>query len=322
MQDSSEVITWTYDRRGQTLQETKFVSPTASSTLSGTFVTQWGYNSADLVTYMKYPVGNTGQVGEGVSYTYTAQMGLSQVTSGAFVYAQNSYDEAGRMVSRALGGGTVTSNYSYNPWDQQGGGRLGSLVSTYKNTSPQNLSYTYDQDGNITQIVDAEANETLNYAYDLANRLTGVSGAYSEAYNYNATSGNLANKAGVSYTYDTSHPHAVKSLNSVQKYWYDANGNQTKRITTSGTYTLTYNAENQMTGVTGGTTAAFLYDGDGNRVKATVSGTTTVYIGNYFEWSGTMKKYYYAGATRVTMRTGTGSGTTGLKWLLEDHLFI
>ena len=38
-----------------------------------------------------------------------------------------------------------------------------------------------------------------------------------------------------------------------------------------------------MTGVSGSVTATFVYDGDGNRVKGTVNGTTTVYIGNYIE---------------------------------------
>jgi len=58
-------------------------------------------------------------------------------------------------------------------------------------------------------------------------------------------------------------------------------------------------------------------------VKGTVAGVTTTYIGNYFEWTGstsTMVKYYYAGSTRIAMRTGTGSGTTGLLWLFGDHL--
>ena len=56
----------------------------------------------------------------------------------------------------------------------------------------------------------------------------------------------------------------------------------------------TYDAENRMTAVSGAATATFVYDGDGNRVKGVVGGVTTTYIGNYFEWSGsisTMKKY-------------------------------
>ncbi len=89
------------------------------------------------------------------------------------------------------------------------------------------------------------------------------------------------------------------------------------------TYNLTYDAENHLTGVSGAATASYSYDGDGKRVKATVGGVTTAYIGDYFEWSGstsTMVKYYYAGTTRVAMRTGSGTGTSGLNWLLSDHL--
>jgi len=62
-------------------------------------------------------------------------------------------------------------------------------------------------------------------------------------------------------------------------------------------------------------------------VKATNVGVTTTYIGNpslssgqgYFEWTGStsnMKNYYYAGSTRVAMRTGSST----LNYLLGDHL--
>ena len=34
----------------------------------------------------------------------------------------------------------------------------------------------------------------------------------------------------------------------------------------------------------------------------------------------TPTKYYYAGPQRIAMWVGMGSGTTGLKWLLTDHL--
>lgn len=79
---------------------------------------------------------------------------------------------------------------------------------------------------------------------------------------------------------------------------------------------FTYDAENRLTGVSGGATASFVYDGDGKRVKGTVGDVTTVYIGNYYEISGsTIKKYYYAGSERVAMND---NGT--LKYLLGDHL--
>ena len=56
---------------------------------------------------------------------------------------------------------------------------------------------------------------------------------------------------------------------------------------------------------------------DGKRVKGTVAGVTTIYTGNYFEWtSSSMKKYYYAGGSRVAMRTGTST----VNYLLTDQL--
>ena len=77
-----------------------------------------------------------------------------------------------------------------------------------------------------------------------------------------------------------------------QKCWYDPNGNAWRRINGSSDINLTYDAENRLTGMGGSVTASYVYDGDplrfaaglcGNRVKATVGGVTTVYIGNIYE---------------------------------------
>jgi RHS repeat-associated protein len=84
----------------------------------------------------------------------------------------------------------------------------------------------------------------------------------------------------------------------------------------SSTYNLTYDAENRLTGVSGAASATFVYDGDGNRVKATFGSATTVYVGNYYEKEGsTVRKYYYAGGARVAMREGST-----LYYILTDHL--
>jgi RHS repeat-associated protein len=65
-------------------------------------------------------------------------------------------------------------------------------------------------------------------------------------------------------------------------------------------------------------------NGGDHWVEIEVYGSRTVaYLGNYYERdasSSTPTRYYYAGAERVAMRTGTGSGTTGLEWLLDDQL--
>ena len=62
MTDGSGATAWIYDLRGRLVQETKVIG-------ADTFVTKWGYNSADLPIWMKYPGGNGGQEGEQVNYS-------------------------------------------------------------------------------------------------------------------------------------------------------------------------------------------------------------------------------------------------------------
>ena len=46
--------------------------------------------------------------------------------------------------------------------------------------------------------------------------------------------------------------------------------------------------------------ATFVYDGDGKRVKSTINSTTTYFVGNYYEVTGsTVIKYYFAGTQRI-----------------------
>jgi RHS repeat-associated protein len=93
---------------------------------------------------------------------------------------------------------------------------------------------------------------------------------------------------------------------------------ETSKVLCCGREALTYDAENRLTGVSGGANASFAYDGDGNRVKGTVNGVTTVYVGNYYEYNvntGVATSYYYAGSTRVAMRQGSA-----VYYLFGDHL--
>ena len=118
-------------------------------------------------------------------------------------------------------------------------------------------------------------------------------------------------------TYEATLKHAVASLSNGNSYGYDANGNQTARVIGGQTYTLGYNAESRLVSVTGPSlTASFVYDGDGARVKSTINGVTTYFVGSHYEKSGsTVTKYYFAGTSRIAMRKG---GT--LSYLLSDHL--
>ncbi len=87
------------------------------------------------------------------------------------------------------------------------------------------------------------------------------------------------------------------------------------RVNGGGTRTFIRDADNRVKHVTGAATGSFDCDG-GKPVTATTSGTTTFYVGNYYEKTGTtVRKYYYHGGRRVAMRE---NGV--LSWLLTDQL--
>jgi YD repeat-containing protein len=195
------------------------------------------------------------------------------------------------------------------------------------------LNYTYDAVGNVSSIVDNKVTggaQTQSFGYDALDRLTSASasggssgqGQYSISYTYNA----IGNLNAQTRTYGAqssscpdgalSKPHAVV-ISGTNTYCYDRNGNMVQRNVGS-TYNLSYDAENRLTTVSGAASATFVYDADGNRVKGTVNGVTTVYVGNYYELSGSTTRTYYpagAGSQRVAMKENST-----LYWLLTDHL--
>ena len=273
------------------------------------YTTRWTYNSADMPKTMIYPDG------EVVTTNYNSRMLLDTLGSTGNSYVGSStYDSAGRLTNRGLGNG-LAQQFIYYGWNTQGG-RLQTILAG----ALQDLNYTYDAAGNVTQIRDDIAVETSNYTYDSLNRLTGwtLNNGTPEANGYDPSTGNLNSKATVALTYNpASHPHAAAAYNG-NTYGYDTNGNMVTRVIGSDTLNLGYDAENRLLTVAknGSTVATFVYDGDGNRVQSTIGGTTTTFVGNYYEASGsTVTKYYYAGASRVAMNV---NGT--VSYLLSDQL--
>jgi RHS repeat-associated protein len=248
-------------------------------------------------------------------------------TLGSYITASD-YNAAGQLESLTFGN-TAATDYTYNSQNL----RLTDLVTT-KGSTLESLHYRYDNVGNILAITDTVRSETTSYGYDDLNRLLSASATganpYSRSWTYDPI-GDISQRTEGStytYTYDTTHKHAVKQVGS-SYYCYDANGNMTQRNATksgctTGSYdVLTYDIENRMTSMThSGTTTNLTYNGDGVRVKREVVGVgTTYYIGNYYEVyvpSGggqSINKYYYFGTQRVAANI---AGT--LFYLQSDHL--
>jgi RHS repeat-associated protein len=334
-----DFTSWFYDIRGRVEREAKQILPNG-----GQYVTRFTYNSADLPKTMTYPDN------EVVTFNYNYRMLVEKVfndngTPGNLAddinYAQSiAYDSASRMVEIIRGENKIHTDYTYNAWNADGG-RLLSITSTQVSNSTllQGLTYDYDSVGNINTIVDNVRKNEFDdpqkqcFQYDELDRLlqstasyqdasqgctvqAGV-GNYNEGYAYDGTTGNLASKGTVNYTaYDANHKHAVTTLSNGNTYGYDENGNMTSRNVGGQINTLMYDAENRLISVSGAATASFSYDADGKQVIGTVNGVTTYYVGNHYEKKNdVVTKYYFAGATRLAVRTGET-----LSYLLADHI--
>ena len=183
----------------------RWASETKNITGAGAFLTQWSYYSNDAVKEMTYPGGNSGQAGEVVTYEYNSQTLLKSMHSPEMNYVPEIvYDAAGRVDEMTLGEGLnngvlspiLEKDYGYYAWNTQSGRTQSSSVqSLINNINLQTLTYTYDPNGNITQMIDARqsGSETLNYAYDSVNRLKTVTGAYEETAQYD-TNGRITER--------------------------------------------------------------------------------------------------------------------------------
>jgi len=95
-QDLNQILVgWHYDPRGNIIRELKNI------TLGGgSFLTQWTYNSAGLVTSLTYPGGNSGQAGEEVQYTYNKRSLLETMIGTNNYIISSQYDTNGRLIEK------------------------------------------------------------------------------------------------------------------------------------------------------------------------------------------------------------------------------
>ncbi len=332
---TTEVRYLSYDARGRLLQQ-EWAVPGAGG---GAFRLAWTYDAADHVTSVQYPANNAGGLGEIVQRIHNPVGQLDQVISqadGTHYVASTLYAPTGQAVFQRYDQFSyeISRFFTY----QEGSRRLTEQKAGNggSSTNLQWLTFHYDNAGNVLNLTDGvNGGQKQCFQYDWLHRLTaaftgnadctaysGVGvGAYTHIYAYDAI-GNLTSYNGHAYTYGSGRPHAVTAAFG-QSYGYDGNGNQTTRTLGGVTYTLGYDYDNRLTEVRQGQTviARFAYDADGNRVKGTVNGMTTVYIGGIYEYRGGASTRYYLGhGGVVALRREGYPGDNGLFYLLGDHL--
>jgi RHS repeat-associated protein len=136
-----------------------------------------------------------------------------------------------------------------------------------------------------------------SYTYDSLNRLLTMSGN-SGCTGLNWTYDAWGNRTAQNVTGGTCYPFSAgaNTNNQLIGYQYDAAGN----LLNDGNHSYTYDAENRITQVDGGSTASYFYDAEGQRLRKTTPTSTLDYVRNF---SGTV-----LGEWQVSGSSGEWSG--------------
>ena len=301
-----------------------------------TYRTNYQYNSANQVTQVQYPSQRAinithdgrGRLKEvqgyisGIGYNDAGQVTIS--TLGNSTQENYGYNSRLQMTSQTAvrSGVTLMSlNYSYDALAGQNGsgstagnsGRLMAINNSTINGTAESASFTYDLVGRLVT-----SNQTTNgssaqrrFDYDRWGNRTGV---------WDATSGGnqvqtvtLQQSGGVP-------TNRISAVNGTS-YSYDAAGN----VTSDGTNSYTYDAENRLANVNSGSTAQYSYDQANRRYKKVAGGSSLHYV-----WEGgqviaehnastqaVTVEYVYAGGKMIAKEE-----TAGRRYLLSDRLSI
>jgi len=153
----------------------------------------------------------------------------------------------------------------------------------------EDSTYTYDNVGNITQIVDDSDTalaKTLDFAYDDLYRLTNATklGDYDFVYTYDSIGNIISNSALGAYSYDETgyaNPNAMTEVNDIT-YGYDNNGN----MIDDEDWGYTYNYRNNLIQAyrEGSPVSVYSYDHENSRVHKNTGSDVRFYPSKYSDY--------------------------------------
>ncbi len=265
LSNESGILTWVYDVRGRVRTNT-----TPAGTLLYAYDANGNLiNTASLTTN-----------GVSVAYEYDVLNRLTNVIDNGLSGVKNTsygFDEVGNLTALRY------PNNVRSEWQYDARNRLTNEVWKLNMSTLAGFAYQVAVGGNRTNLSEVVNGTSRNFAwsYDQQYRLTNevAGGLGNLAYRYDVV-GNRTNRtssvsglANQTPTYNTN-----DWLNSDS---YDENGNTTNSASTG----YQYDWANRLTNANSGG-VVIGYDGNGHRVKKTVSGTTTLYLVSAINPSG------------------------------------
>ena len=223
-------------------------------------------------------------------------------------------------------GNDLRATYSYDSRDRPSAFEVKNGATYYVD-----LDYTWDDDNNITQLVngwrdtDTDWNsDTESYSYDGLDRLTSAScTSWSHTYSYDKV-GNRTAKGSVTYTINS--VNEVTALSDGTSFTYDSNGNRTQKTKGTDTWDYTYDYANRLIEVekNDATIGEYVYDGDSKRIQVTEGSETTTYIymgtSVLYEENSTGSAIYVYGPTGRLAKRSTIQQESTTFYYHTDHL--
>lgn len=198
VRDAAGTVTYGYDQRLRQNSETRTVDGL-------TWTTSTTYDSADRVRSMTYPSG------EVITFAFNNQ---GQIESAGGYVTNYDYDAFNKITRKQYGNGVATS-FIYAEDDFR--------LQRIETPGIQDLSYEYDDAGNVTSIADRRRGTTETFQYDDLDRLVAAAepAGYTRIYTYNAIGNILTVDTGTAesvYAYGNgAGPHAVTSVTTTYR---------------------------------------------------------------------------------------------------------
>ncbi len=300
---AGQAVTVSYDNMSRIL----------TRTTAGVGTYSYQYDKRSQVTKITFAPTTGGS--ETVIYTYDS-LGRLKDETGAYGYKMvNIYNDTSGTLDKRYNYPGIEDNYfvRYTPDD------LGRVASVKEMGTVNVATYTYDQLSRVTQIALGNGNVTSK-SYDsstgLLDSLTLNPAGTADDVTFSYTRdevGNITNEhaTNINYVYNPTAStgttnYAHNGLNQVttagaSTISYDDNGN----MSNDGTFSYTFNAQNQLTQAKLGATVvgSYGYDALGRRKTKTAGSTTTRYL-----WGGSQIYAEYTGANTLVRRYVYGPG--------------